>query len=170
MYQPAGVNVHIVRALRPIGKPIVLRQIPVDEHDLIGGQLQIHPSHRVHQPRKGLKIHQHVTMDGNVKILFYGFHQKLCAPEGICAVQPVIVITGNLHIDIPQQRRHVYLLCSVADGKQNHGVAAPVLPVFPGIVSYEQNIHHSLLLHGKGCHGFHLPEGHLSIGKAHQLI
>ena len=166
---PGKRGIQIIRFHRHAAQLVIFVQIRVHPLHLFGRQLQLHAAHRVHQPGKGLKIHHGIMINLRAEIPVDRFHQKLRPPIGIRRVQPVPVMPRDIHIHIPQQRRHMHRLRTVADGDQDHRIRSSLRPRRSGIASDQQNARHTVLLH-RPLHALIRHNIHLIIHDSHSQI
>ena len=135
MNHAAQGSIQIIRLHRHPPEFIIFVQICINPLHLFIGKLQIHPIHRIHQIRKGLEINHRIPVYLNPQILLYRFQQKLRPAEGISRVQPVAVPSGDVHIHVPQQRRHMNRPGLTAHRQKNHSVRPAVVPFRTGITA-----------------------------------
>ena len=113
---------------------------------LICAQFDGNTAQQIHDIGKLAEIHFHIAVNIDTKIPFQGPVQQIHAAPCVAGIEPVAAVTGNFHIQIPEERSHDNGFLLLVHCQQDHGIGAFAGHAAPLILTDEQNIDDSPFL------------------------
>ena len=109
----------------------------------VGTQLHVDTAHKVNDIGKLGEVHFNIAVHPDTEIGFQGFVQQLHAAGGIGHVDPVVLVSGDRHIQVPQDGGHDQGFRFLVIGAQDHGIGSgPVFPR-PPVLADQQDVDES---------------------------
>ena len=119
----AGIDKRLLAVQQlPSCLEMAVLQKPVDICRLCRCQFQRNTAQIVNNMGKTFKIHLNAPVNLHAKILLNGLLQKLRSAKIVGGIDAVFPVTGNFHIQIPQERCHGDGFFFLVESTQNHAV------------------------------------------------